>query len=159
MKTLLPITFADGGAAAQAERPEAPAETPPGYCRCGAEFQSLIERLGRLERLHRAELMASAMKRRPAPDCKMKRIVRVVAEHCGVSLTDIMGPRRHERTARARQLAYYLQWKKTEAPYQELGKWWGKDHGTIMHGCDQMKKRLEAVPAFRPFVDKILAEI
>ena len=51
MKTILPITFADGGAAAQAERPEAPAETPPGFCRCGADFNALVERLAKLESL------------------------------------------------------------------------------------------------------------
>lgn len=51
MKTILPITFADGGAVAQAERPEAPAETPPGFCRCGADFNALVERLAKLESL------------------------------------------------------------------------------------------------------------
>ena len=51
MKTILPITFPAGVEAGQPERPEAAGETPPGYCRCGADFQSLVERLAKLESL------------------------------------------------------------------------------------------------------------
>lgn len=156
----IPVTFPDGVAAVKTERPEASGETPPGCCRRGDDLQALTERLARLERLHKAELSAAvAMKRKPAPDCIMKRTVRVVSDHCGVSVNAIMGERRPERIARARMLAYYVQREKTGAPYQELGKWWGKDHGTIMHGCQAMRNRLETVPAFRPFVDAILSEI
>ncbi|MBN1486269.1 MAG: chromosomal replication initiator protein DnaA [Anaerolineae bacterium] len=71
-------------------------------------------------------------------------IINAVAHHYGITLEDIQGPRRSRRIAGPRQIAMYLLREETNASLPQIGaQLGGRDHTTIMYGCDRIRERLE----------------
>ena len=65
-----------------------------------------------------------------------------VAEHYGLSLAELVGPRRARAVARPRQVAMYLAKTLTERSLPEIGRrFGGRDHTTVIHGV----RRIEAL--------------
>ena len=65
-----------------------------------------------------------------------------VAEHYGLSLSELLGPKRARSVARPRQVAMYLAKTLTERSLPEIGRsFGGRDHTTVMHGV----RRIEAL--------------
>lgn len=65
-----------------------------------------------------------------------------VAEHYGLTLTELLGPKRVRAVARPRQVAMYLAKTLTERSLPEIGRsFGGRDHTTVMHGV----RRIEAL--------------
>ena len=65
-----------------------------------------------------------------------------VAEHYGLTLTELLGPRRARAVARPRQVAMYLAKTLTERSLPEIGRsFGGRDHTTVIHGV----RRIEAL--------------
>ncbi|MHB1651217.1 MAG: helix-turn-helix domain-containing protein [Desulfitobacteriaceae bacterium] len=81
--------------------------------------------------------------------------IRVVAEVCRIPVEDILGNRRTPRIVEARHLAMYVLRKLCHASYTEVGRQFGKEHGTIIHACrgieakfstdDGLRERLEVI--------------
>lgn len=63
----------------------------------------------------------------------VKNIIRLVSEHTGISVQDIMGTSRHRPIAHARFAAYYVA-RRQGLSYPQIGKRMGRDHGTVIHG-------------------------
>ena len=65
-----------------------------------------------------------------------------VAEHYGLTLTELLGPKRARCVARPRQVAMYLAKTLTERSLPEIGRsFGGRDHTTVIHGV----RRIEAL--------------
>ena len=65
-----------------------------------------------------------------------------VAEHYGLTLTELLGPKRARAVARPRQVAMYLAKTLTERSLPEIGRsFGGRDHTTVIHGV----RRIEAL--------------
>ncbi len=80
--------------------------------------------------------------RQPAP-AGIPVIQRAVAEHFGLSISDLTGPSRHGRVAWARQLAIYLVREHTDAPLQRIGQaFGGRNHATVLHACKRVSDRI-----------------
>ena len=63
-----------------------------------------------------------------------------VAEHYGLSINDLLGPRRARAVARPRQVAMYLAKTLTERSLPEIGRCFGgRDHTTVMHGVRRIE--------------------
>jgi chromosomal replication initiator protein len=78
-------------------------------------------------------------------------IIRKVADHYNLRMTDILSPRRARSVARPRQVAMFLAKKLTSKSLPEIGRsFGGRDHTTVMHGV----KRIEELCA----VDNQIAE-
>ncbi len=78
-------------------------------------------------------------------------IIRKVADHYNLRLTDILSPRRARSVARPRQIVMYLAKRLTSKSLPEIGRRiGGRDHTTVMHGV----KRIEELCA----VDNQIAE-
>jgi chromosomal replication initiator protein len=78
-------------------------------------------------------------------------IIRKVADHYNLRMTDILSPRRARSVARPRQIAMYFAKKLTSKSLPEIGRsFGGRDHTTVMHGV----KRIEELCA----VDNQIAE-
>lgn len=74
-------------------------------------------------------------------------IQRATCEHFGIRMTDLTGPCRERIIARPRQIAMFLSRKMTVQSYPEIGKrFGGRDHSTVIHGCDQIASLLRTVP-------------
>ena len=71
-------------------------------------------------------------------------IIEVVCEHFGVSPVDITSKKRNAEFVQPRQIVMYLCRELTDSSFISIGKLLGKkDHSTIMHGVDKIKKEIE----------------
>jgi chromosomal replication initiator protein len=72
------------------------------------------------------------------------QIQRRVAEHFDVRLADMTSKRRPANIAFPRQIAMYLSRELTGTSLSDIGDaFGGKDHGTVIHACKLVKKRME----------------
>ncbi len=73
----------------------------------------------------------------------IEQIQRRVAEHFDVRIADMTSKRRPANIAFPRQIAMYLARELTKASLNEIGdKFGGRDHGTVLHACKLVKKRM-----------------
>lgn len=79
----------------------------------------------------------------------MDNIRKVVAEYYDVTVKDLMGRKRTRSIARPRQIAMALSRELTGDSYPDIGQsFGGRDHTTVMHGCDKVAQLRAADPAF-----------
>ena len=72
------------------------------------------------------------------------QIQRRVAEHYDVRLADMTSKRRPANIAFPRQIAMYLSRELTKSSLSDIGDaFGGKDHGTVIHACKLVKRRIE----------------
>jgi chromosomal replication initiator protein len=72
------------------------------------------------------------------------QIQRRVAEHFDVRLADMTSKRRPANIAFPRQIAMYLSRRLTGASLTDIGDaFGGKDHGTVIHACKTVTRRME----------------
>lgn len=82
----------------------------------------------------------------PARPPKPQRILEMVAEFYGFEAMDLLKQCRRHEYVTARQIAWYLHRMITGATLPELGKMYGRDHTTVLHGLRSFKKKLESRP-------------
>ena len=83
-------------------------------------------------------------------------ILRVVATHYGLKMTDLKQKSNAKTIAFPRQVAMYLCKDLTDLSYPEIGKLFGdKHHSTVMYSVQQIKKMIEADPQFARTVDAL----
>jgi len=74
----------------------------------------------------------------------IEQIQRKVAEHFDVRLADMTSKRRPANIAFPRQIAMYLSRELTKSSLSDIGDaFGGKDHGTVIHACKLVKKRID----------------
>ena len=72
-------------------------------------------------------------------------ILEVVAEHYGISVSDIIGGKRNAEIVTPRQVVMYLCREFTDTPYKAIGILLGnRDHSTIINGDGKVRKQLQA---------------
>jgi chromosomal replication initiator protein len=90
----------------------------------------------------------------------IEQIQRKVAEHFDVRLADMTSKRRPASIAFPRQVAMYLARELTKASLHEIGDaFGGRDHGTVLHACKLVKKRMKEQDNVRQtifFIDSAL---
>jgi chromosomal replication initiator protein len=90
----------------------------------------------------------------------IEQIQRRVAEHFDVRLADMTSKRRPANIAFPRQVAMYLARELTKASLNEIGEaFGGRDHGTVLHACKLVKKRMKEQDSVRQtisFIDSSL---
>ena len=83
-------------------------------------------------------------------------IIKVVAEAMQVKPQDILGDRRQQNIARARQVAMYLTRKITGLSYPVIGeKFGGKDHSTVINAEQRIEELMGADPELTRTVESI----
>ncbi len=84
------------------------------------------------------------------------QIQRRVAEHYDVRLADMTSKRRPANIAFPRQIAMYLARELTKASLNEIGEaFGGRDHGTVLHACKLVKKRMKEQDKIRQTISYI----
>ena len=72
-------------------------------------------------------------------------ILEVVAEHYGISVSDIIGGKRNAEIVTPRQVVMYLCREITDTPYKAIGiLLCNRDHSTIINGDGKVRKQLQA---------------
>jgi chromosomal replication initiator protein len=88
------------------------------------------------------------------------QIQRRVAEHFDVRLADMTSKRRQANIAFARQVAMYLSRQHTSSSLCDIGDaFGGKDHGTVIHACRLVKKRVEEDEKTRQIVSLLDSQL
>lgn len=94
------------------------------------------------------ELAQEALKDLISSDIKeitVETIIDIVAEHYNISTADILSGKRSRNISYPRQISMYLCRRYTSLSLDEIGERMGKrDHSTIMHGINKIKKDLES---------------
>jgi chromosomal replication initiator protein len=90
----------------------------------------------------------------------IEQIQRKVAEHFDVRLADMTSKRRPANIAFPRQVAMYLARELTKMSLNEIGDaFGGRDHGTVLHACKLVKRRMKEQDSIRQtisFIDSSL---
>jgi len=87
-------------------------------------------------------------------------IIRIVSEQMQVKPNDIMGDRRQQGIARARQVAMYLTRKITGLSYPAIGeKFGGKDHSTVINAEQRVEQLMNQDHALRQTVESLLRRL
>lgn len=87
-------------------------------------------------------------------------IQRKVAEYFDIRPSEMNSKRRSQNIVYPRHLAMYLCREMTGLSFPEIGEQFGgKDHTTVLHACDKIKKDLKKDPKTKSVVDKLIFEI
>ncbi len=79
------------------------------------------------------------------PKRTVREIQANVAEACGVTVADILGPRRQAKIVIARQFAFWMARRDTNYSFPAIGRLFGdKDHTTVMHGFAKIDRLIAA---------------
>lgn len=86
----------------------------------------------------------------------IETIQKVVADYFSLSYTDLKGKKRTKAISFPRQLAMYIAREITEYSTTELGmEFGGRDHTTVMHGCQKIEERIKAEPSLETTIQKL----
>ena len=130
------------------------------------ELEGALTRLLAYSQLHNApitiELTQEALhnilpEKKPQP-ITISRIQSVVAEEFNLRPEDLCARRRTRNLVVPRQIAMYLSRELTDASLPKIGdEFGGRDHTTVIHGCDKVASELENNPELRSLLSKLKA--
>jgi chromosomal replication initiator protein len=87
-------------------------------------------------------------------------ILRVVADYYKLSYNDLKGKKRTKNIAFPRQVAMYIARDITEYSTTELGfEFGGRDHTTVMHGCQKIEERLKLDPNLESTIQALVRAV
>jgi chromosomal replication initiator protein len=88
------------------------------------------------------------------------RVLATVARHFGVTVEALRGKARDHAIAWPRQVAMYLLRDETPASLSQIGQHLGgRDHSTVLHGCNQVTSKLAGSDPVRRELDELRAAI
>ncbi len=67
------------------------------------------------------------------------QLVQRASELSGISMTDLLSSKRTQRVSQWRQSIFYVL-RHMGATFQEIGTYFNRTHGTIIHGCNTLEK-------------------
>lgn len=116
-----------------------------------------IERLLALELTARERQQAGQLAKQSLPP--LEAIAEWVASHFGLTLAEIRADGRPGRITLPRQVAMFIQRATTGATVEQVGDYWNKHHGTVLHACQSISDRITTEPKFRAAVQQLQAEV
>ena len=100
-----------------------------------------------------ADITASS----PASNEEIKRLISTTCSYFKLNETDLLSNSRKQELVYARQICWYLLKTKYELTFKKIGSLFGgKDHSTIMHGCNTIEESLKIDNKTKLNVDNIL---
>jgi chromosomal replication initiator protein len=127
------------------------------------ELEGYLIRIGAHASLTRREInldlarsilapLISTSGREISPDA----ILKTVAEHYGVKVSDLRSGRKHKAVAAPRQVAMYLMRELTNCSFPDIGqRFGGRDHTTVMYAVKKIEKNLTDDVSLRGTVDAL----
>lgn len=90
----------------------------------------------------------------------IKHIIRVVADHYGVTADEIISARRTLTVTRPRQVVMYLARHFTLRSLPEIGRaLGGRDHTTVLYGVSRIDKLIAQSPEMKRTIEELTQEI
>ena len=127
------------------------------------ELEGALNRLVAFSSLHQSPItaeLAEKVLQQVAPEKRMEvtteMIQNVVAKKFNVSVGDLLGKRRTQNIAIARQVAMYLCRTLARCSYPEIGALFGgRDHSTAIHAKRVVEERIQSCDKFRSDVESL----
>ena len=95
-----------------------------------------------------------------APEVTIPRIQEAVSQRFGVTLDELVSPRRSQSVAYPRQVAMYLSRELTDASLPMIGKQFGgRDHTTVIHAKDKITRLIREDRSVYNLVQELTARI
>jgi chromosomal replication initiator protein len=95
-----------------------------------------------------------------APEVTIPRIQEAVSQRFGVTLDELVSPRRSQAVAYPRQVAMYLSRELTDASLPMIGKeFGGRDHTTVIHAKDKISRLIREDRSVYNLVQELTARI
>ena len=95
----------------------------------------------------------------PGQGRSLDEIIEITARTYGVSLEELRGPSRRRRVVRPRQVAMYLARQCTNATLKEIGRFFRRDHSSVVYAVEVMEKRLVERPQLRYELEALTSRI
>lgn len=89
------------------------------------------------------------------PRLNPEEIQEVVAEEYGLAARELHGRRRTARIAEARHVAMLFSRELTDYSLVEIGEAFCRDHGTVIHGINSLRGKMEKSTSIRGTVEKL----
>ncbi|MFZ9702826.1 MAG: chromosomal replication initiator protein DnaA [Candidatus Limnocylindrus sp.] len=90
-----------------------------------------------------ARVLSEAVYPSPKRILEPEQVVAVVAEHYGMTVEQLRGPKRDREVVVPRQIAAYLSREETDASLVRIGgALGGRDHSTIIHACSKIEREM-----------------
>lgn len=87
-------------------------------------------------------------------------IRQVICDYFSVTVAELCSSRREQRISHPRQIAMYLSRMILNASFPEIGSFYGDRHySTVMHGYEQIEKKLEVDQKLKDVVDDLTEKI
>lgn len=87
-------------------------------------------------------------------------IIREVATYFNLTAQDLKNKKRTQSVAFPRQIAMYIARDITEYSTTEIGtEFGGRDHSTVMHGCQKIADVMKTDPTIEPIVSELIRKI
>lgn len=93
--------------------------------------------------------MSPANELGPALHFRVQAIVRAVAREYELPGVVLMGRRRDRNIVEARQVAMYALRDQLGMTYAQIGRYFEKEHGTVIHACEQVETYFASDARFR----------
>jgi chromosomal replication initiator protein len=95
-----------------------------------------------------------------APEVTISRIQEAVSQRFGVTLDELVSPRRSQAVAYPRQVAMYLSRELTDSSLPKIGKeFGGRDHTTVIHAKDKITRLISEDRSVYNLVQELTARI
>jgi chromosomal replication initiator protein len=95
-----------------------------------------------------------------APEVTIPRIQEAVSERFGVTLDELVSPRRSQAVAYPRQVAMYLSRELTDSSLPKIGKeFGGRDHTTVIHATSKITRLIREDRSVYNLVQELTARI
>ena len=90
----------------------------------------------------------------------IETILRVVADHFAVKVSELTGKRRHKSISHPRQVAMYLARRLTQYSLVEIGgQFGGRDHTTVIYANEKVAREIETNPRLREDLEMLVRRI
>lgn len=91
---------------------------------------------------------------------KVDQVQQVVAAHYNITVEDLKSKKRNANISVPRQVAMYICRTVLEESLPKIGmEFGGKDHTTVMHSVDKIKKEITNDTSFKNEIDKLISKI
>ena len=91
---------------------------------------------------------------------KIDQVQQLVANHYNITVEDLKSKKRKASVALPRQIAMYICRTELGESFPKIGiEFGGKDHTTVMHSVDKIKKEIKSNSILEVEISKIIQEI
>ena len=127
-----------------------------------SEITALKERIKNLHQLLELRGIASQLESEVMHGTASKEIIRTVSEivcrRYKLDFQRLVSPGREQSITLPRQIVFYLVRSIGMVPFSRIGESFGRDHGTVMHGCRSVEDRISTQESFAQQIESLKQE-